>query len=173
MSNVYFISDLHIAHAKVITFENYYRAGVMGVSTIEEHDNKLYNQIVDNLSKRDVLFLLGDNGECDAVYKLLKACPARINYIPGNHDKHKAIERWNRLQNITIWPPGTYKGYWVTHHPIHPIELYGRKNIHGHVHSKSLKDEQYINLSVEATKGMLVPFEDIRSGVYTTHNRPF
>lgn len=173
MSTVYFISDLHLYHAGILEFQGFYRAAVMGVSTIEDHDNMLHKNIVDGTTKRDIIYILGDLGNHCVAYDLMKAVKGEIRLVLGNHDKHTHIPDYASLPNVTIYPPHKYKGYWITHIPIHPIELWGKKNIHGHVHSHNVKDEMYINVSVEATCGELIKFQDILSGKYTTHNRPF
>ena len=44
------------------------------------------------------------------------------------------------------------KGCILTHIPIHPDELNRyRKNIHGHLHSKSIDDSRYVCVSLEHT----------------------
>jgi len=94
----------------------------------------------------------------------------QIRFLPGNHDRETGIEQLATLDRLKVWPPATYKQHWINHFPIHPRELWGRKCIHGHVHSKSLPDENYINVSVEAAgPGILVNFADIKDGSYTTH----
>jgi calcineurin-like phosphoesterase family protein len=171
MSNIWFTSDWHFGHKRVITFENDYRAKALGVSTIEEHDEYITDTILTNVGKRDILYVLGDNGDVDQTFDVFAKCEAQqIRYVPGNHDKETAIERLATIPKVSVFPPATYKQHWVTHHPIHPVELYGRKNIHGHVHSKSVQDENYINVSVEAVgKPVIVSWNDIKTGVYTTH----
>lgn len=59
-----------------------------------------------------------------------------------------------------------YKGFWLTHAPIHPCELRGKRNIHGHVHDNSVKrgmglDERYINACLEVNNFKPVKFQDI------------
>lgn len=172
MSNVYFISDLHLGHKAVLTFENYYRATAVDVSTIEDHDDFLHAQFM-KVGKRDKIFVLGDIGNVDRGMEIFNDCPAmQIKYIPGNHDHEDANRRFLTIPKLNLYS-GTHKGFWVTHIPIHPTELWNRLNIHGHIHSKSLKDENYINVSVEATRGRLINFNDIKNGKYQTHNRPF
>ena len=171
MSNIWFTSDWHLGHRRVITFEDNIRGRIMGVSTIEAHDEAIWLAVLNTVKKRDILFVMGDNGCPDQTYELLKECPAaQIRVLPGNHDRETALEKLATIPKVKIWPPATYKGYWINHFPIHPRELWGRKCIHGHVHSKSMEDENYINVSVEAAgAGILVNFDDIKSGAYTTH----
>ena len=169
--NIWFTSDWHLGHDRVITFENDLRARVLNTWTIEDHDAHIRDAILSQVGKRDILYVMGDNGNGESTYNLLKECMAsQIRYLPGNHDRDKDIALAASLERVSVWPPATYKSHWLSHHPIHPRELYGRKNIHGHVHSKSLPDENYINVSVEAAgPKVLVNFNDIKSGAYITY----
>lgn len=173
MSRIWFGSDFHLGHKRVITFADNIRAKVLGVSTIEEHDAHIKKMVLEQVGKRDILYVLGDNGDGDLFYELMSECLAmEIRYLPGNHDRDKEIKRLSGLRKLKVWPPATYKGHWINHFPIHPRELWGRKCIHGHVHSVSLPDENYINVSVElAGVNVLVNFDDIKDGSYTTHER--
>jgi len=171
MSNVWFTSDWHLGHRNVLNFADNFRSKVLEVSTIQEHDEFIWYQVLNTVVKRDILYVLGDNGCPDQTYELMKACQAmQIRYLPGNHDRDTGIARLAELPRVTIWPPATYKNHWITHCPMHPRELWSRKCIHGHVHSDSVPDENYINVSVEAVgKPILVNFNDIKTGAYTTH----
>lgn len=42
-----------------------------------------------------------------------------------------------------------YKEFWLSHCPIHPAELRGKTNLHGHVHSATIDDVRYFNTSLE------------------------
>lgn len=44
----------------------------------------------------------------------------------------------------------SYKGFWISHAPIHPEELRGKKNIHAHTHNYKIKDSfNYRSVSLE------------------------
>ncbi len=80
--------------------------------------------------------------------------------ILGNHDKF-TLETYSQYFNKIH---GFMKkgGFWLSHAPIHPKELRGRVNIHGHVHSKSIPDPRYFNVSVEALGGIPISMDEIR-----------
>lgn len=65
---------------------------------------------------------------------------------------------------------GGGKKFWLSHCPLHPEELRGRLNIHGHVHTNSVRDQRYINVSFEMSKTP-IPLEDIVSGKFQTWNK--
>jgi calcineurin-like phosphoesterase family protein len=55
-----------------------------------------------------------------------------------------------------------YKGFWLSHAPIHPEELRGKPNIHGHVHTNTLNDSRYFNASLENIGYKPVSIEEVR-----------
>jgi len=165
MSQVFLISDLHMNHRNVIKFEDNYRAKVLGVETIEQHDEKICDLWTDTVHKRDLVINLGDTGKLD----LLKKLPGRKKILLGNHDKLHAKEYLEVFEDII--GPIKYKSFWLSHFPIHRDEFFGKKVLHGHSHSKGIANENYINLSIEMTGGYPISFQDITSGKYTTHNR--
>lgn len=169
MANVYFISDLHLAHKRILEFARQYRQG----TTVEEHDNILIENLCKTLNKRSVLYILGDvcfGGE-ETLFRL-KEVPGRKILVRGNHDTlpiKSYLEVFEEVYGIV-----KYKGFWLSHAPVHPEELRGCRNIHGHVHHKSLRqapagglyDSRYINVSVEALGGIPINLQDIRNGNY-------
>jgi len=160
------ISDLHIGHSNVIEFEDYYRSKAMGVSTIHEHDEKICDLWNDKVHKRDLVFVLGDLG---FNIDILKTLPGRKKLHLGNHDKCKAARYLEIFEDII--GPVHYKGHWISHFPIHESEIWGRKVIHGHTHSKGINDSRYVNVSVEMTGGAPIPFEDIKEGKFYTWDK--
>ena len=166
MSRVFFNSDLHLGHRRVIEFEDNYRAKVLGVDTIKQHDEKICDLWNDTIRKRDMIILLGDIGYN---IDILKKLPGRKKLLLGNHDTFKASKYLEIFDDII--GPIHYKKHWLAHFPTHESELYGRKVIHGHSHSKGIADERYINVSVEMTGGRPISFQDIKSGKYTTYNK--
>lgn len=169
MSNVYFISDLHIGHKNILNFSHQYRDG----DTVDEHDHILIDRIAGVASsKRDILYILGD--VCMEVEKmeLLTRIPARKILVRGNHDTFQdGVYRkyFEKILGLAV-----YKRHWLSHAPVHPHELRKRKNIHGHVHNNSVMksrytqefDTDYINVCVENNRGYPVNFKDIEAGDY-------
>jgi len=170
MSNVYFISDLHLGHKNILNFEPSLRFG----NTTDEHDRILIERICSVANnKRDILYVLGDVAMEVSKLELLREIPARMILYRGNHDLFDdGVYRkyFDKIMGI-----GCYKGHWISHAPIHPFELRGRKNIHGHVHRNSIEglppndcgfDLDYINVCVENTGGYPVNFNDIRDNTF-------
>ncbi len=126
MSRVFVASDLHLGHENM--------AKKRGFTTTEEHDEhiiKCWNSVV---TKRDTVYCLGDlTMETSKHYHLLTRLNGLIRVVGGNHDKPKDL---NALLNCVHSFSGmiTYKGWILTHCPVHPKELKYRfkGNIHGH-----------------------------------------
>ena len=80
--------------------------------------------------------------------------PGRKHLILGNHDldrPHRGMLQLMRVFGDRIYSLHKYKGFWLSHAPIHPSELRGKRNIHGHVHSNTLDDNRYYNACLENT----------------------
>jgi len=72
--------------------------------------------------------------------------------IRGNHDDMPTTSYLRVFKEV--YGLFKYKGLWLSHAPIHPDELRGKPNCHGHVHYKSIQldgadDGRYLNCCVE------------------------
>lgn len=152
MSRVMLISDTHFGHKNITRFRKQF-------SSSEEHDEILIDNILRAVNKRDTLWLLGDCfftvESFYATLPQLSAKAAYVNWILGNHDTQSTFQQdllAAALREGMVQRMGSLfstKGFWLSHHPIHPAELRGRVNIHGHVHSATIRDKNYINVCCE------------------------
>lgn len=172
MSDVFFISDLHFGHKNITYFGS--RLGLK----FRTGDNYLENmyQIIQNwnnvVNRRDVVWVLGDVAFSQEGYDALFELNGRLKMVRGNHDNHFTTEQWLKRFE-TVEGLAKYKGHWLSHAPIHPLELRGKNNIHGHVHHNSIRNQYtqeydpcYINVCCEAIGETPIPFELIKSGEY-------
>lgn len=159
MSNVYFISDLHLGHKKILEFAGEFRGG----SNVEEHDEWIVEQWNSVVRKRDLVWLLGDVCFSRDSFHHLAALNGSVKLCLGNHDR-KFFDQWKyHLQPNEVIGLGNYKNYWLSHCPIHPMEMRGRLgNIHGHLHQKVVPNERYFNVCVEHCYGKPFSYEEIR-----------
>lgn len=159
MSKVYFISDLHLGHKRILEIAGSYRGG----TTVEEHDEWIVEQWNSVVTKRDKVFLLGDVCFDSRSYHRLSNLNGNINLCMGNHDR-KWFDQWKyHLNPKEVFGFGTYEHFWLSHCPIHPSEFRGRYgNIHGHLHHNLLPDEGYINVCVEQCYGVPICYDEIR-----------
>ena len=171
--SVYFIADTHFFHKRILEFSNQNNTRQWGCETVEEHNQELLRRINSVVKKRDKLYILGDvvfgSGN---LYILGQIDCQNVEIVLGNHDTeyHPPKEFYGWVDKICAVKK--YKGYWLTHVPIHPNELRGCKNIHGHVHHNTVRgldgkfDKRYINISEDPLDGYPISYEDIRSGKY-------
>ena len=128
MSEVRFISDLHLGHKNLA---QRYR-GFQDEFYMNEYIIQEWNKVVRN---KDLTYILGDiTMEKKDDYPLLNRLNGRKKVILGNHDQ---IQHVPELLKYVESAAGMmeYKGFMLTHCPIHVQELRGwKKNIHGHLH---------------------------------------
>lgn len=87
MSKTRFISDLHLGHKQIAEFSGPWRGGV---KTMEEHEHWLIEQWNQVVSKRDVVFVLGDVCFDKEKLPLLRKLKGTKHLLIGNHDKFSA-----------------------------------------------------------------------------------
>lgn len=164
MSNVFFIGDLHFGHKNICKFRPKWSTELEHRETLIEN----WNSVVK--SSKDVVYVLGDAAfsreglHCFHPFSMT----GRKILVRGNHDELPSIEYLAIFEHIL----GIYKykkQYWLTHAPIHPMELRGRINIHGHSHRVCMPeavDGHYVNVCAEWINYTPIAYEDIRDGNY-------
>jgi calcineurin-like phosphoesterase family protein len=154
MSNVLFFSDPHFSHKNM--------AEARGFSSIEEHNNHIIEKWNQKVSKRDVVWLLGDiSMEKKSPYPLLAKLNGIIRVVAGNHDRPQDMQELSKYVH-SISGLVKYKGFALSHCPIHESEISRfRGNIHGHVHGKSLPDKRYFNVSAENLNYEPISFQEL------------
>ena len=156
--NRFFTSDLHIGHASVARLRNF--------NSIEEHDNAIIESL-QKLPKKSKLWILGDIAWNEASLMRLREVSCKIKVaILGNHDTMLARTYLEVFDDII--GPVKYKKLWLSHHPIHPQEMYRCKgNVHGHIHMYGATPKlalPYYNVNWDFHKGG-VPFEKIETAI--------
>ena len=144
MSNVFFIGDLHLGHKNVLKFE-----ATHGFSSLEEREGYIIGQWCSCVRKNDLVFVLGDVAFETEKLEVMLSLPGRKILIRGNHDVFSAMRYLTFFEDIHGIMPYRAKSIkaWLSHAPIHPNELRGRVNIHGHVHYETIQDPRYVNVS--------------------------
>lgn len=145
---VYVIADTHFGHKNILKIRPQF-------SSIEEHDASIVSNILKTCGKRDTLYILGDVCLGPDSFKHLKQIAEGIEFLHvvlGNHDdERQGSPSIEELMSVCkkIYGMKKYKRAWMTHCPMHPMELMGRINIHGHLHDTIINDERYVNVSCE------------------------
>lgn len=154
MSRVLFCADLHLGHKNIVKYRHQF-------ATVEEHRNHIHDRWHSRVGKNDVVMVLGD--ACfsqEAVDDLATWTGSKI-LIAGNHDtEHLHMLDLSRAF-YKIHGLLRYKKFWLSHAPIHPAELRGKPNIHGHVHSETLPDDRYLNVSMEGIDYTPLHYTDV------------
>lgn len=158
MASVYFISDLHLGHKRILDFSKDQRKQ----PDVATHDKWIVDSWNSVVTKRDVIYCLGDIAFSKQGLELCHQLNGIKKAILGNHDGF-TIEEYQAAGFIILPSIYRYKEWWLTHCPIHPAELRGKKNIHGHVHNKTIPDNRYINVCVEAVNGKPISIDEIRN----------
>lgn len=162
MGEVCFIGDLHLGHKRVTRFRTEF-------DSVETHDQFITQSLVSYGNKRKILYLLGDI--CFDFYSLanlkkIVEAYGKVYMILGNHDlesKERPTIQELLSTGLEIISSGKYKEFWLSHEPIHPIELRGKINIHGHVHLNAIDDNRYMNVSAETINYLPISLESIRA----------
>lgn len=164
MSGVYFVADLHFGHKNIPKYRTQF-------SSSEEHDAYVFHNIMEISGKRNTLWILGDSFFTeDSLRYLVKMRPyfQSINKVLGNHCT-EAVELQRNIKRMmnenlvdSVHSLVRYKNFWLSHAPIHPDELRGKKNIHGHTHSHKIDDPRYIGVSLEQIDYKPISLESIR-----------
>lgn len=161
----YILSDLHLGHKNISKF----RKG----SSSEEQNEQVYENLASMVDKRDTLFLLGDVAFDNEWLSRIKNLPCRdVRLILGNHDTdnvsiHDIVKTYSKVLSLQ-----KYKKHWLTHAPVHPLELRGVKCLHGHTHYQLMIDEEgipdnrYINVCCEYTRNKPITWEYATSEEY-------
>lgn len=167
MSNVYFAADLHLGHKNIHKYRTQFNSA-------DEHHDFMVQSVLSVAGKRNVLWLLGDcffDEESLDALKLLKSAFMQVNFVIGNHDGDNAVRQENLrkifVDNLCdkVYSLVKYKGFWLSHAPIHPEELRGIKNIHGHCHDFAVSDTvNYRCVSMEQIQYKPINFNDIWKG---------
>lgn len=158
MTERYFIGDIHAGHDNILKWRNQFR---------DEQD--MYESVKDNyhsvVTKRDVVVFMGDIAMTKKRLQDIKQWTAfKKVMILGNHDLERDGIKVHDLFDVFDEIHGVEKknGFWLTHVPLHPSELRGKPNIHGHTHGTNINDFRYFNASCENINFTPISIQDIR-----------
>lgn len=161
MSKVYYTADWHLGHKGI---SDKFRTQF---SSDEEHNLTIINNYKELVTKRDVVFFLGDICFDKASLNLIADLPGDKRLVLGNHENQyeefRTIQLWHVFDKV--YGLHQRKGCWLSHAPIHSLELRGKYNIHGHVHNATLTDARYANVSLENCNYYPVDFQDIKASL--------
>lgn len=157
MANVWFISDLHGGHKNICKFRDQF-------SSEEYHWNLVKENYHSAVTKRDQVYFLGDVCFTQERLNDLSSWTAEKKIlILGNHCTEKIHIRELTKVFDDIHSLFKYKGMWLSHAPLHPDELRGKVNVHGHCHYHQVDDLRYLNVCLEHTEYKPISLESIKA----------
>jgi len=153
MSRVFFASDLHFGHKRIHKFRTQFSGEL-------EHREYVIDKWNSVIGKNDKVFVLGDAAFTMESMAAIKRLAGNKVLIRGNHDKlNTSVYLWAFQE---VYGLIRYKDCWLSHAPIHPQELRGLFNIHGHVHNETIPDKRYFNACLENIDYTPVEFSVIK-----------
>lgn len=151
MTDVFLISDTHFGHGNILNFKREDGSPLRKFNNILEHDEHLIDRWNSVVKPDDKVYHLGDVGfKSFSIMKHLVF--GRLNgtkvLIKGNHDNFKISQYAQIFKDVRA--THVLNNIVLSHIPIHEYSIARWKgNIHGHLHDKGLKDDRYLNVSVE------------------------
>ncbi|MGL5582112.1 MAG: metallophosphoesterase, partial [Cetobacterium sp.] len=153
MTATYFISDPHFSHRNILKYRKQFES-------IHHHDSTIISNWNQRVTKRDKVFVLGDACFDENALELVSQLNGTKHLVMGNHE-FLSPRLWEVFSSVS--GPIKYKEFWLSHMPIHPEELRGKKNIHGHMHGHIIDDQaNYFNVSCECLDYTPINLQDIR-----------
>ncbi len=158
MSKIYLIADTHFGHNGI---SKKFR---QEFSSDQSHNDVIHNNIMAVSGKRNHLWLLGDICFKEQYFRNLWEYTLyfdSVHVVLGNHE-HKSLPDYCVQHDIRLHGVLKKWGFWLSHAPIHPQELYRGKNIHGHVHRNTVPDPNYFNVSCENIGYRPIALQEVR-----------
>lgn len=158
----FLISDTHFSHANILNFEDGCGRPIRPFKSVEEMDEALIENWNSVVKEGDKVYHLGDVCIQKSGLSCLSRCNGKKVLIRGNHDIYKLKDYAAYFKDIR----GAFvlDKFIMTHIPIHPESIERFKgNIHGHLHSNTLSDKRYFNVSVENINFTPIAFDEIKS----------
>lgn len=125
---VFFIGCLHFGHKSIAQHR-----GFQDEFYHDEHLIEQWNSVV--TSSKDIVYILGDiTMEKSTYYYQLDRLNGIKHVVLGNHDRRQDVPELLKYVT-TVGGAVDYKGFILTHVPIHPNEVvFYKGNIHAHIH---------------------------------------
>ena len=152
MRKVFFTSDLHLGHAKIIEFDK------RPFKSVEEMDAEIIRRWNAKVGKGDTVYVLGDmiwKTRKDEALDIIKSLKGQIILIKGNHDRFvsngevknafAAVKDYDEI-NVTL-EDGTSQKCVLSHYfiPMYNGHRDGAIHLHGHSH---FTDESRIEIEI-------------------------
>lgn len=185
MTNVYFTSDLHIGHQRIL--ELYDWRPFVQERDIDAHDNKLIEMWNSVVSKRDTVYILGDMSlrSVNETRRILERLNGRKYLCPGNHDSSlKGLSNYfEKVEQIMavkfkkeIYPfLSSDIEFVLCHYPLSEWAgmHHGVYHLHGHCHGKcETYNSHRMDVGIDSTKRILTSLSEVLKYFNLTPGNP-
>lgn len=148
MANLWMISDLHLGHKGILTFDHPDGGKLRDFDSLDQMEEYIFDIWQDTVGAGDKVYVLGDVAFNRQALLRMKDLKGSKRLIRGNHDLFKQKD-YNEVFTQT-YGVRQINRVWLTHVPMHPHSMdRAIVNVHGHLHSGLVDDPRYINVSVE------------------------
>lgn len=158
MQETYFISDTHFFHSKIMQYEN------RPFNTVEEMNELMIANWNKVIKPEYLVFHLGDVALTgfDKSQSVISRLNGHKFLIKGNHDSH-SNDYYKRMgfDEVSDYPIIFRDFYMLSHAPLYINHNMPYVNIHGHLHSNSVNNEMFFNVSVENINYTPINFKKI------------
>lgn len=169
---IYLISDLHLGHKNILTFEHEGKP-LRPFSTMEE----MHEVLVENWNKvvtpQDKVYVLGDVAMNAWGLSQMDKMTGRKRLVMGNHDLMgwaKYVKRHGGGGPFEeVYGVRQINGVWMTHVPMHVQSVSQKRvivNAHGHLHANKVTGDfskKYFNVCVECINYTPISIDEVRS----------
>jgi calcineurin-like phosphoesterase family protein len=146
MPTNFIISDTHFGHSNIILYEN------RPFPDKEEMDWQIITRWNKVVKQTDTVYHLGDFGLAskERYEEILKQLNGKKYLVMGNHDRCRSPKWWRErgFDEVSKYPIIKSNFFILSHEPVYLPYNSPYFNIHGHLHSKTMKGEYY-NVGVE------------------------
>lgn len=171
MRNIWFSSDWHLGHSKVLTFSdkngNKIRSQFSNVNEMNECILQLHNERV---KPGDLYYNLGDVffGSKIEFEKIMPKFQGRKRLVIGNHDDVPYLVKTGFFQKILMWRQMIEHGLLFSHVPVQELSLERKPNtpklfnVHGHTHAHGSPPGPYHSVCVELTDYKPIHLDELK-----------
>lgn len=161
---IYFIGDTHFGHKNILTFTREDGSPLRDFSSIEEMDEYLVDKWNSVVRDEDTVYHMGDVVMNRKNLHIVHRLKGKKNLVRGNHDTAPTKELMQYFEEI--YGTHNFKDMILSHVPIAKecLDRFG-VNVHGHLHSKSMNDPKYFNVSAEQIDYTPISLEQLRAKI--------
>lgn len=162
MSDTWFTADQHLGDEPMCTYESSPGVKLRPFATAKEMDEALLERWNEVVKPGDKVYVVGDCGDHRKLDWYDRANGKKM-LIDGNHDEGKTQLYLKYFKYVRAFRFLSDHGLVLTHIPVHPLCLNPKwgANVHGHTHSNSMPEPDYLCVSVEQTDYRPIHVEDV------------